>query len=159
VAQGPQGWIDLKPAFRDDFTRREIGFISAEDPAPWPLVVLRILGFGALVSFPVVTTILLASLEHYFPYAPAWQWLWLPLFGPCTLLLAFIFLGAGYRAAGGVVRGALAGAGLYLALGAAFLAYLALRFGPPSDLIAMGIFGMAWPLMSLKLLGFFGGFG
>jgi hypothetical protein len=159
VAQGPQGWIDLKPAFRDDFTRREIGFNSAEDAPPWPMVVVRILGFGALVGFPVVTTIVLASLEHYPPYAPAWQWLWLPLLGPCTVLLAFIFLGAGYRAAGGVVRGALAGAVLYLALGAAFLAYMALRFGPPPDLGTTAIIGMGWPLMSLKLLGFFGGFG
>ena len=74
------------------------------------------------------------------------------------VLLGFILLGAGFRAAGGVFRGALAGAALYLLLGGAFIAYLPLQFGPLPDLMTNLFFLLAWPLMSLMLLGFFGGF-
>jgi hypothetical protein len=75
------------------------------------------------------------------------------------VLLAFTALPASFRAAGGVFRGALVGAALYLLLGAAFIAYFLLRFGAPPDLSTTVFLGLAWPVMSLLLLGFLGGFG
>jgi hypothetical protein len=144
---------------RDQVSRREGPPPWAnDDPSPWPLVLLRILGFVALVGFPVVSSIVMASLNRDFN-APAWKWYWLPLLGPGMVLLAFTALPASFRAAGGVFRGALVGAALYLLLGAAFIAYFLLRFGAPPDLSTTVFLGLAWPVMSLLLLGFLGGFG
>jgi hypothetical protein len=68
------------------------------------------------------------------------------------VFLGFVFIGAGFRAAGGVFRGALAGAAMYLVLSALFLSYTALRFGPPSDLVLATYFSLGWPVMSLMFL-------
>jgi hypothetical protein len=73
------------------------------------------------------------------------------------VLLGLILLGAGFRAAGGVFRGAVAGAALYVLLGVAFIAIFLVRFGPLPDSATTLYFSAAWPLMSLLLLGFFGG--
>jgi hypothetical protein len=104
-------------------------------------------GSVALLSFPVVSAIVLGSLNHN-PHPPAWKW----LAGPGMVFLGFILLGAGYRAAGGVFRGALVGAALYVLLGAASL----VRFAPPPDLDSAALLVMGWPLLSLLLLGFSG---
>lgn len=121
-------------------------------------MLLRILGFVALVGFPVVSSIVMASLNRDLN-APAWKWYWLPLLGPGMVMFGFAALGASFRAAGGIFRGALVGAAIYLLLGAAFMAYFLLRFGAPPDLGTTLFLGLGWPAMILLLLGFFGGFG
>jgi len=121
---------------------------------PTPLMALRILGLGALLAYPVVTSIAVDSLRT--PSSPVWKWYWLALLGPAVAFLGFIGVGAGFRAAGSVLRGALAGAALYLLLGAAFNVYIALRFGPLPDLVGIVYVGVAWPLEVLQLLGWLG---
>jgi hypothetical protein len=159
VPQSPRDWIELNHPIRDAVSRREgPAPWSNEDPSPWPLVFLRILGFVALVAFPVVSSIVMAGLNRD-ANAPAWRWYWLPLLGPGMVLFGFVALGAGFRAAGSIFRGALAGAALYVLLGAAFMAYFLLRFGMPPDLSTTLFLSLGWPVMSLLLLGFLGGFG
>ena len=159
MSQSPRDWIELNHPIRDEVSRREgPSPWSNDDRSAWPLVLLRIFGFVALVGFPVVSSIVMASLNRDLN-APAWKWYWLPLLGPGMVLFGFVALGASFRAAGGIFRGALAGAALYMLLSGAFIAYFLLRFGAPPDLSTTVFLGLAWPVMSLLLLGFFGGFG
>jgi hypothetical protein len=143
----------------------------AQDPQdginqmPRQLMVLRILGFAALLAFPLVTAI-------GFTISP-----YLLLLMPSTLvLLGFILLGAGFRIAGGVFRGALAGAGLYVLIGVAFSVFLAVRSQPvfqiafersPYIVVQILFEGEQWPVLCLLILFrvplmsllLFGGFG
>lgn len=132
---------------------------------PRQLMVLRILGFGALLAFPLVTAI-------GFTISP-----YLLLLMPSTLvLLGFILLGAGFRIAGGVFRGALAGAGLYVLIGVAFSVFIAVRSQPlfqiafersPYIVVQILFEGEQWPVLCLLILFrvplmsllLFGGFG
>jgi hypothetical protein len=148
MAQWP---IDLEQGVRREFN-------PGDGSTPWPLKVLRILGAFSLLVFPVVTTFLFDS-YHRTPTAPIWKAFFLPFVGPGMVLLGLILLGAGFRAAGGVFRGAVAGAALYVLLGVAFIAIFLVRFGPLPDSATTLYFSAAWPLMSLLLLGFFGGLG
>jgi hypothetical protein len=143
----------------------------AQDPQdginqmPRQLMVLRILGFAALLAFPLVTAI-------GFTISP-----YLLLLMPSTLvLLGFILLGAGFRIAGGVFRGALAGAGLYVLIGVAFSVFIAVRSQPlfqiafersPYIVVQILFEGEQWPVLCLLILFrvplmsllLFGGFG
>jgi hypothetical protein len=103
-----------------------------------------------LLADPLVTFVANAELGGT-PFG-----IFVPLVGSAEVFLALVFLGAGFRAAGGLFRGALAGAALYMLLGAAFLGYCAMRFGPPPDLITAVYFSAGWPALSLFLLVGFG---
>jgi hypothetical protein len=123
--------------------------IRTQGPLPRPLFVLRILGFVALLGFPVAIG-LLSRLSY-----PASAYV---LFCPALVLLGFICLGAGFRVAGGVYRGALAGAALYALPGAAVDAYIAL-FKPAIslDLFTIVYWGATWPLWVYAALRHFSG--
>lgn len=111
---------------------------------------LRILGFGLLLAYPVITFV--ASVEMGTAYS-----LLGPVLGSAAVFLGFVCLGAGYRAAGSVLRGGAAGAAAYLLLSAAFIAYITLRFGPPPDLISAAFVSVGWPVIGgLLVLGRFG---
>ena len=150
MAQDPQGWIDLKLPFRDETRRRELDFRTNDDPPPWPLKVLRILGFGLLLAYPVITFV--ASAEMGTPYSFLG-----PFLGSAAVCVGLMCLGAGYRAGGSVLRGGTAGAAVYLLLSAVFIAYITLRSGPPPDLISAAFVGVGWPVIGgLLVLGRFG---
>jgi hypothetical protein len=102
-----------------------------------------------VLAFPVIT--LIAGAEIRKPYM-----LLAPVPGPAAVLLGFICIGAGSRAAG-VFRGALAGAALYVVLGAALAEVWVVRFGSPPDLFGFLYLSLGWPLMGLYLLGLVGG--
>jgi integral membrane sensor domain MASE1 len=77
------------------------------------------------------------------------------------VLLGFILLGAGFRIAGGVFRGALAGAGLYVLIGIAFSVFLAVRSQPlfqiafersPRIVVNILVDGEQWPVICLLSL-------
>jgi hypothetical protein len=99
-----------------------------------------------LLAYPVVTFVANAELQGR-PIG-----IFVPIVGSAEVFLGFVFIGAGFRAVGGVFRGALAGAAMYLLLGALFLSYSALRFGPPPDLVLTMYLSLGWPVMSLMLL-------
>jgi hypothetical protein len=124
-----------------------IGEVAAQNQRPRRLIVLRVSGAAALLGFPLV-----ASMAYFTPYPTS---SWFVLSSPVLVLLAFIFLGASFRLAGGVYRGALAGAALYVLIGAATDIYGTL-FPPvrglPTDLIAQVYFGWLWPLVPYALL-------
>ena len=133
--QSPRDWIDLKLPLRDDFRH-------SDNRLPWRFRLLQIVGFGALLAFPVATF----GIRE--PYA---------LFLGCAVVfLGFIGLGAGSRPAGSLLRGSLMGATLYLLLGAALGAVWVLRVGPPPDLVGFLFLVLGWPLVGLYLLGFLG---
>jgi hypothetical protein len=103
--------------------------------------VFRILGFAALLAFPV-----LVALAGRLPE------LGLLLFTPSIVLIAFILLGTGFRVAGGEFRGALAGLVLYLLPSGAYGVYIAL-FEPGVSLY----WGAQWPVaLGVWLLSLFG---
>jgi hypothetical protein len=104
-------------------------------------MVFRILGFGALLAFPVLIAVV--------SRLPG---LGLLLFSPSIVLIAFILLGTGFRVAGGEFRGCLAGFVLYLLPGGAFGVYIAL-FEPEVGLY----WGAQWPVvLGAWLLSLFG---
>jgi hypothetical protein len=103
-----------------------------------------------VLAFPVIT--LIAGAEIRKPYM-----LLAPVPGPAAVFLGFVCIGAGSRAAGGVCRGALAAAALYVGLGAALAEVWVVRFGSPPDLFGFLYLSLGWPLMGLYLLGLVGG--
>jgi len=103
-----------------------------------------------VLAFPVIT--FLAGAEIRKPYM-----FLAPIPGPAAVFLGFICIGAGSRATGTVLRGGLAGAALYLVLGALLGAAWVLRFGPAPDVFGFFYLGLGWPLLGLYLLGLFGG--
>jgi hypothetical protein len=136
MSQSPPEWIDMRPPVRYDRWRTDHTRLG------W----LQIAGIGLLLAYPLVTFAANAELQGR-PIG-----IFVPLGGSAEVFLGFVFIGAGFRAAGGVFRGALAGAAMYLVLSALFLSYTALRFGPPSDLVLATYFSLGWPVMSLMFL-------
>jgi hypothetical protein len=136
MSQSPPEWIDVRPPVRYDRWRTDHTWLG------W----FQIAGIGLLLAYPVVTFAANAELQG----RPSG--IFVPLVGSAEVFLGFVFIGAGFRAAGGVFRGALAGAAMYLLLSALFLSYSALRFGPPLDLVLTMYFSLGWPVMSLMLL-------
>jgi hypothetical protein len=136
MSQSPPEWIDVRPPVRYDRRRTDHTWLG------W----FQIAGIGLLLAYPVVTLAANAELQG----RPSG--IVVPLAGSAEVFLGFVFIGAGFRAAGGVFRGALAGAAMYLVLSALFLSYSALRFGPPPDLVLATYFSLGWPVMSLMFL-------
>jgi hypothetical protein len=131
----------------------------AQDPQdginqmPRQLRVLRILGFGVLLAFPLITAIGIRISPYLLLLMPS-----------ALVLLGFILLGAGFRIAGSVFRGALAGAALYVLIGVAFSVFLAVRSQPhfqsafeqsPYIVVQILFYGEQWPVnFLLSLFGY-----
>jgi hypothetical protein len=107
------------------------------------------MGFALVLAFPVI--MLLVGTEIRKPYV-----FLAPFSGSAVVFLGFVGIGAGSRAAGGVLRGGLAGAAVYVVLGAVLGAAWVLRFGSPPDLFGFLYVSLGWPLLGLYLFGLFG---
>jgi hypothetical protein len=105
----------------------------------------RTLSWIALLAYPVITLVAVSSLSVL--YSLGRDWWWLPICGPMVAFLGFVGIGASARAAGSVLRGALAGAGLYLLIGAVTATVYALRFG--TQLLGFLYVALSWPLSVL----------
>jgi hypothetical protein len=106
------------------------------------------LGLGALLTF-----VLAVSLGYLLPYPASYYW----LFTPVLVLLGFIFLGAGFRVAGGVYRGALAGAALYVLIAAGLATFFPFSPGIRLTPDTLMLWAWLWPVIAyaalLRLLG------
>ena len=106
---------------------------------------LRTLSWIALLAYPVITLVAVSGLSLL--YSLSRDWWWLPICGPIVAFLGFVGIGASARAPGGVLRGALAGAGLYLLIGAMTATVYALRFG--TQFFGFVYVALSWPLSVL----------
>jgi hypothetical protein len=118
--------------------------IRTQGPLPRPRLVLRLVGFGALLGFPAAV-----ALISRLPYPDSGY----IVFSSGLVLVSFIFTGAGFRIAGGVYRGAVAGFALYLLPAAAVDVLIAL-FAPAFTLDSFTIvyWGAQWPLLGYAAL-------
>jgi hypothetical protein len=112
---------------------------------PSQRVTVRILSWIALLAYPVITLIAVSSVSLL--YSVGRDWWWLPICGPIVVFLGFIGIGASAHAPGSALRGALAGTGLYLLIGAMTATVYALRFG--TQLLGFVYMALSWPLSVL----------